>query len=237
MDASNEGQINKQNRDDRQNIFIIGLNRFQNELMECFILKETGLKCTLSNALWPILSIIKTSHNNKNVVLYDIAHKSVSNLLYDIKDRDEEILKKVWLAFFNTPLNAEIEKRALKEGVRGFFYEKDSKSLFIKGIKTLCEGQLWISRDILTTYILENEKEPAKQSIKPPSNLKLRLTQREIEILGLVTVGAKNEDIAEKLFISPHTVKTHLYNVFKKIDVKNRFQAALWAANNINQSR
>ncbi len=238
MDKSNDEKLHDENRSDGQNIFIIGLNRFQNELMEYFILKETGFKCSSSNALWPILSIIKTSHSkNKNVVLYDIANKSISNLLYDIKDRDDELLKKIWLAFFNTPLNADIEQDALKEGVRGFFYEQDSRSLFIKGVKTLCSGQLWISRGILTKFILEHEKAYAKQPIKPPKNLKLHLTQREIEILGLVTVGAKNEDIAEKLFISPHTVKTHLYNVFKKIDVKNRFQAALWAANNIDQRK
>jgi DNA-binding NarL/FixJ family response regulator len=165
----------------------------------------------------------------------DSTHKSVSNLLFEIKNRDEDILKNVWLAFFNTPINTDVEKRALKEGVRGFFYERDSRDLFVKGINTLCRGQLWISREILSNYILDGEKESAKKPIQPPKNLKLHLTQREIEILALVTVGAKNEDIAEKLFISPHTVKTHLYNVFKKIDVKNRFQAALWAADHINK--
>jgi LuxR family transcriptional regulator of csgAB operon len=59
------------------------------------------------------------------------------------------------------------------------------------------------------------------------------LTPREVEILAMVAVGAKNEEIAEKLHISPHTVKTHIYNIFKKIDVPNRLQAALWAASNL----
>ena len=59
------------------------------------------------------------------------------------------------------------------------------------------------------------------------------LTPREIEILSLVAIGAKNEEIAEKLYISSNTVKTHIYNIFKKIDVPNRLQAALWAAKNL----
>ena len=59
------------------------------------------------------------------------------------------------------------------------------------------------------------------------------LSQREMEVLALVSLGTKNEDIAEKLFISPHTVKTHLYHIFKKINVPNRLQAALWAAKNL----
>ena len=62
------------------------------------------------------------------------------------------------------------------------------------------------------------------------------LTQREIEILSLIAVGAKNEDIAEKLFISTHAVKRHIHNILKKINVANRLQAALWAAKNLWKS-
>ena len=60
------------------------------------------------------------------------------------------------------------------------------------------------------------------------------LTRREKEILDLIANGYSNQQIADELFISPHTVKTHLHNVFKKINVKRRLQAALWAAQNLN---
>lgn len=59
------------------------------------------------------------------------------------------------------------------------------------------------------------------------------LTQREREILDLIAAGFSNKKIAAELFISPHTVKTHLHNIFKKINVKRRLQAALWAAQNL----
>ena len=51
------------------------------------------------------------------------------------------------------------------------------------------------------------------------------LTNREIEILLILSKGLSNQEIAERLFISPETVKRHLYNIYQKFDVKNRQQA------------
>ena len=59
------------------------------------------------------------------------------------------------------------------------------------------------------------------------------LTRREMEILSVLKSGAKNEEIATKLFISPHTVKTHLYTIYRKIQVNNRLQAVIWASKNL----
>ena len=59
------------------------------------------------------------------------------------------------------------------------------------------------------------------------------LTSREIEVLTVLASGVKNDEIASKLHISPHTVKTHLYTIYKKIEVDNRLQAVLWATKNL----
>ncbi len=69
--------------------------------------------------------------------------------------------------------------------------------------------------------------------MKSSSTKSTILTPRQVEILALVAVGATNEQIADKLCISPQTVKSHLYNIFKKINVPNRVQAALWAAKHL----
>ena len=79
----------------------------------------------------------------------------------------------------------------------------------------------------MTSCILENE---GKDS--PSETGSSGLSRREAEILAHVAVGFNNQEIADKLSISPNTVNTHLHNVYKKINVPNRLQAIFWAAKN-----
>ena len=83
-------------------------------------------------------------------------------------------------------------------------------------------------RDIIDKSIFGRSKD--KSSLKSSGK---DLTERQTEILALVAVGASNEEIADRLCISAHTVKSHLYKIFKIINAPNRLQAALWAAKNL----
>ncbi|GAA5443452.1 csgBAC operon transcriptional regulatory protein [Microbulbifer sp. NBRC 101763] len=65
----------------------------------------------------------------------------------------------------------------------------------------------------------------------------LPLTRREQEILGQLTTGEPNSVIATKLHLSEHTVKNHMYNIFRKIGVKNRLQASNWAKLNLQEEK
>lgn len=65
---------------------------------------------------------------------------------------------------------------------------------------------------------------------QPPSELAALLTEREVEVLKHIALGATNTEIAERLFISPHTVKTHVVHIYAKLGVNDRTQAAVIAA-------
>jgi len=66
-----------------------------------------------------------------------------------------------------------------------------------------------------------------------PSRENTALKPREAEILTMVAVGHTKDEIADKFCISPKTVKAHLYNTFKKLNVTSRLQATLWTAENL----
>ena len=79
----------------------------------------------------------------------------------------------------------------------------------------------------------EHLSERIKQENRRLEGSNHSLTTRETEILEMVTAGYSNARIAEELRISPHTVKTHIHNICKKIKAPGRLQAALWAVKNL----
>jgi len=73
----------------------------------------------------------------------------------------------------------------------------------------------------------EDDQSESEIQAKNPGVILQSLTQKEMEILRLITAGAKNKDIGEAMEISQNTVKWHLKNVYEKLSVKNRTEAAL----------
>lgn len=110
----------------------------------------------------------------------------------------------------------------------GVFYRSDSLELICKGIQCLMAGDIWMSRALMSRLI-DFYRRQQLNSYRPTCGI----TQRELEIIGLLGSGASNTEIADLLFVSEHTVKSHLYNIFRKINVHNRIQAVNWARQNL----
>lgn len=160
--------------------------------------------------------------------LIDCLERDYEKELIALTANESSRSEKVNAALFNLQRGTGIERKAFKRGIRGFFYRDDSLVQTLKGVRSLLQGEIWVSRDILAEVALQGRMRTTRAVHES-----VAFTHREIEILALLSIGSSNDEIAEKLFISPNTVKTHLYRVFRKIKVPNRFQAALWAAKNL----
>jgi DNA-binding NarL/FixJ family response regulator len=115
----------------------------------------------------------------------------------------------------------------LKMGVKGFFSRDINSDQLSKALPLVKQGQLWASRRILNASLQEVFSHDPRYFPEDPDIL--HLTKREKEILKAMTVGLSNQEIADKLFISESTVKTHINRIFKKLGVKNRAKAILMA--------
>ncbi|AZL85937.1 MULTISPECIES: LuxR C-terminal-related transcriptional regulator [Aliivibrio] len=146
----------------------------------------------------------------------DKKYKQYLSVITKYKLKVKEIL-------FNVT-NENITKNIMRyPSVVGVFYEKDNVDVISEGVKKIIDGEMWLSRKITNDLISIYR---SKQNGILTSSVSL--TTREKEILKLLSLGASNIDIANTLFVSENTVKTHLHNVFKKLNVKNRLQAMIW---------
>ncbi len=220
--------INSENKTlEGHTIHIIGFQNFYPDVLRSVLESKTGAMCSHMNNFEQITEELENPLKPE-LFLCDLLGKSLEEFTAECLSPVEKISKKNFIVMFNVRPGLGIETSCMDNGLRGVFYENDSLNVFLKGITAIFNGELWFSRDTMTKFILE-DKDSSVVSVKVRSIL----TQREIEIISLVAVGCRNEEIAEKLCVSPHTIKTHLYNIYKKINVTNRLQATLWAANNL----
>jgi len=118
-------------------------------------------------------------------------------------------------------------------GARGFFRFALGNEKLIKCIRLVARGEIWLEAE-MTTLVFEEVFKRFRQRrdvIQPLTDLdttKLNaLSPREMQIMKLISHSLTNEEIADKLFISSKTVKTHIRNIFLKAEIKNRVEAAL----------
>ncbi|HCG5282335.1 LuxR C-terminal-related transcriptional regulator [Vibrio parahaemolyticus] len=132
----------------------------------------------------------------------------------------------------NAEPNLRIESLLTWSNLKGLFYFEDDFDKVMMGLKGILNGENWLSRDILNQligYLLSLNNTVGELETK----LEMELTRREMQVLTALCQGGSNLDIADSLFVSEHTVKSHLYSIFRKLEVKNRMQAITWAKRNL----
>ncbi|XKH60201.1 response regulator transcription factor [Halomonas sediminis] len=204
-------------------LYVITEKSPQTQLFVDYLIQHTGCNATV----YPPSSVLSVKPPEKALLLIDMDHISLDTLP-EWQAKLPESLKQVPIAAFNIrDMDHALEALACAQ-LKGIFYRNESLEVICKGIKSLMEGELWMSRDLMAQLILFYRK--YQSNVFRPA---CGLTNREMEIISLLSSGASNQQIADKLFVSEHTVKSHLYNIFRKINVHNRIQALNWIHQNI----
>ena len=118
------------------------------------------------------------------------------------------------------------EVEYLMKAVDGYILKDSESAELKKAIFSIVEGENYIQPSLipsLNSKMIEKNRDEGKIE---------SLTKRELEVLKLLAVGMYNKEVAEKLNISERTVKNHVSNIFKKIEVTDRTQAAVFAIRN-----
>ncbi|WP_279222254.1 response regulator transcription factor [Anaerophilus nitritogenes] len=110
-------------------------------------------------------------------------------------------------------------------GASGYVLKDAESSSLVKAIRDVYLGHSYIHPSLASSLVKEYNKHDKSDDLYK----KDKLTRREYEVLGLIAEGKNNREIADNLFISEKTVKNHVSNIFRKIEVSDRTQAAIYA--------
>lgn len=207
-------------------IGLVGHNLFQNKLLQSMLASELG-------GAHQVGAVANRDGEDRgerpswDLVLWDGYGLNLEDMVLKLRLGDAPDPIEQAMALFNVDpdVGAAFERQVIERCIRGIFYLDEPLDRFVKGVRAILQGELWFSRKVTSKILMDTHYR--RSSIAAAEAM---LTAREKEILIAIASGASNGDIALECFISPNTVKTHLYNIYKKIGVKNRLEATLWVA-------
>ncbi len=168
------------------------------------------------------ISSIKDSHifsdvykSDYDLILIDL-NKNNKHYTKEIQKLKETTDTKVMILDFYEDKG--LFANCMKLGVEGYILANIDSEDIAYAVKQLCKGKKYYDADLIENYLSKGSTEYIEE-----------LTRREYEILVCIARGRSNLEIAKELFITEHTVKKHTSNIFAKLNLKDRMQAALYA--------
>lgn len=172
-------------------------------------------------------AILKAKKFEPDVVLLDINMPKLNGIETLRRFKDLGIRSKVIILTINEDKQYIFE--TLKLGAEGYILKDSDADILIKGIRQVAIGQKYVQPSVKELVDVSSDCDVYyNDGIE-----KIRsLTKREYEVLALVSDGLNNKDIANRLYISEKTVKNHVSNIFKKLELNDRVQATIFSYKN-----
>jgi DNA-binding NarL/FixJ family response regulator len=192
----------------------------------CLILgQEKGIQI-VGEAVNELQTINVVNELKPDVVLLDITIAKIDGTQVVVPIRQKSPKTKALM--LTAALDEAMIFKSLKAGAKGYVSKDSSVSDLTKAIKAVHQGELWIERKLMSRFF-DQEAIADSKGGNPHGRTKEGLTPREREVLHFLATGCTNKEIAQDLFISEKTVKTHLSSIFRKLKVTRRLQAILCA--------
>jgi DNA-binding NarL/FixJ family response regulator len=158
-------------------------------------------------------------NNHVDIILMDINMQDVNGI--DCTKMVNEKYPTVKIIALTMHIEEGYISKILKSGAAGYILKNTGKTELIDAIKKVNNGENYFSKEVsnvmMNKYMKKSGIRKSSSSLASVDDL----TKREVEILGLIAEELTNNEIGEKLFISPRTVDTHRRNLLQKLGVKN----------------
>ena len=117
----------------------------------------------------------------------------------------------------------------LRAGAVGYLLKDVPSAKLVEAIRAAARGESFLQPSVAAKVVAEFSRMSGAKTADPQEDLVEPLSERELEILGVLATGASNREIANQLYITEGTVKNHVTNILGKLGVRDRTQAALKA--------
>ena len=206
-------------------VVVASNHRIFREGLRLILHKENNIKI-VGQAVNGLQTIEVVNDLKPDVVLLDILIPKMDGIEIILPIRQKSPKTKVLV--LTSVMDEAVIFKSLKAGAKGYISNDEGSSDLIKAIQTVHQGELWIERKLMSRFF-DQEAIADSKGGNTHGRTKEGLTPREQEVLGCLTKGCTNKEIAQDLFISEKTVKTHLNSIFRKLKVTRRLQAILYA--------
>jgi RNA polymerase sigma factor (sigma-70 family) len=160
------------------------------------------------------------------VVLMDVRMPELDGLAATRAIADDDALSKVHVVILTTFEQDEYVFESLKAGASGFLVKDTEPADLVRAVRAVAAGDALLSPGV-TRRLIEEYASHAKDA-RSSATLD-QLTEREREVMALVAEGLSNEEIAQRLFVSPATAKTHVSRAMVKLRARDRAQLVVFA--------
>lgn len=206
---------------DTIHVLVADNSPFHTQLLVGVLSAQADLKVYSSNLDAPSVVTASVAHKINVFVLSAFADEDAERgfrILRELRERNSSTRAVILLD--SSKIEAVLE--SFRAGARGVFDHQESPDALCQCIRQVHGGRVWINNEQIA-HVLDSLASAPKLKTVDAKGISL-LSRREADVVRCVTEGLTNREIAERLGLSQHTIKNHLFRIFDKLGVSNRIE-------------